>query len=1289
MKNRFIHLIISVTMVASTLAVIQSSVLPETATAQTAVDGPADTDAEFLVCGRVFSDPHAFWPSPAQTPGKSPFAKGSAACAQHDFLAHGDMVSGMEYLESLYPDFVDFQKLEEDYGDGRDCATTTDADAMCSAGLPQLGADGVTRSRSDLYMVRLTDERVTADKKLFTFPLSIHGIEAAGREAGVRAAEDLAVWGYCEAVAAGNLADNGLTDCALEGAIPHPLMETLVSSVTAGQALAQSEIYLVFANPDGWRRGDPENGVRSFQRYNGNGVDMNRDWPTEGFTFRPYTPWSEPETRSFGEAMQSISDTWDGGIDLHGQNIDRAFSFTLMGASQRDFAKNQRILQTVKGAYEDAENRLAWSSLIKPNDASGDDPRMYGVQWGTVWDTIDYTVTGSLGDWIDSPIGLGADGIDNEMSFSHLYNCGTGTCYLADNEQLHVDGNKSLIYAMVNFTLLPEDDHFEVPGDKVGYVLDDTVLSSAGAPPPPDYTGFPQQPGTNGIQLDVNNNWTYGFDVLGPNDGYYNGGIVGTATMTNLGGVSGSSLNSLVIEQYRGGESDPDPLSTSCGSEDDWQTVNEYFNQSVVYAQGGQAVHANSPLPGPWRICLTGDEVNLATSPVASLDVDFTPEAAWADPGQVAYDDVTNMNFFAELAPFMDPGQLEAIDPDDVLTGSIDLSEYRSIVIADDPFPGYSEPAGTGPAQPGEFYDGPPLAPNSGAGVGTGTVGCAYSPGLQDVLPPSCVNDFEFDVDPAFNNQQIEIDLDTLNEGVNDWDLYLERQSRITGEWFPVASSTTATGDERITLLTPPVGHYRARVVNWSAADPSSARTLEISFSNVYAGPPIPPSARTNAERDAWAVAFRDYVEGGGNLVLTDGAVRNLTYMDLTPRSILNNFTAYAGFIGFTADGTSDTYGDPLAQNVNQPGAAEGPQHRHQTYEPVPIGLSIQDADGNDFNASPIWAFDQIEWEALGGRTVGITTADQVTLGELAVGNGVVRIIGPLLPMPSQQYYHPYGLADYALTYTGYQVLNNALQWDGMSGLAPTAVDDVFETNDTTEIEMPVLDNDADPEGETLTITGFTQPAEGEVTDNLDGTLNYHPEHGAVGTFTFEYTIADPEGLTDTATVTLNVEDHHELDPARNVALPCEAISTPGAVPRAAFNMVHLANVCGLVGTDVEFQSRTAADGTVHDYAFVGTMGYGFRIYDITNPAAPTVAGGFQDAGWQNDVQVRGNVVISTFDGVAGEDSTTSTCLDAIPNSGGQGVDIFRINFNPVTATFTTANPTCVANPPGGAHNAT
>jgi hypothetical protein len=167
-------------------------------------------------------------------------------------------------------------------------------------------------------------------------------------------------------------------------------------------------------------------------------------------------------------------------------------------------------------------------------------------------------------------------------------------------------------------------------------------------------------------------------------------------------------------------------------------------------------------------------------------------------------------------------------------------------------------------------------------------------------------------------------------------------------------------------------------------------------------------------------------------------------------------------------------------------------------------------------------------------------------------------------------------------------------------------------------------------------------------------------------------------------------------DPARNVPLGCDFVKSPlGAVPRSSRNLVHLANRCEIVGTDIEFQSRKDAFGRMHDYAFVGTMGAGFQIFDVTNPSNPQDAGGYIDSGWQNDVQVRGNVAVASFDGVTGEDSTASSCLKTTPPAGGytansgQGVDIYRLNFDAVTARFGVELITCVANPPGGAHNAT
>lgn len=184
--------------------------------------------------------------------------------------------------------------------------------------------------------------------------------------------------------------------------------------------------------------------------------------------------------------------------------------------------------------------------------------------------------------------------------------------------------------------------------------------------------------------------------------------------------------------------------------------------------------------------------------------------------------------------------------------------------------------------------------------------------------------------------------------------------------------------------------------------------------------------------------------------------------------------------------------------------------------------------------------------------------------------------------------------------------------------------------------------------------------------------------------------------LAVTAATRVAAQEHDETDPFRSVPLACELLSTTQP-PRTARNIEHVANVCGIVGTDVEFQSRADEAGDIHDYAFVGTMGFGFRIFDITDPENPTSAGAYiATTGWQNDIQVRGDIVVSTFDGVSGEPSALSPCLlqkdlndDFLPNNSQQGVDIFKLNFDPLTALFDVDLIDCVPTPPGGAHNAT
>lgn len=107
---------------------------------------------------------------------------------------------------------------------------------------------------------------------------------------------------------------------------------------------------------------------------------------------------------------------------------------------------------------------------------------------------------------------------------------------------------------------------------------------------------------------------------------------------------------------------------------------------------------------------------------------------------------------------------------------------------------------------------------------------------------------------------------------------------------------------------------------------------------------------------------------------------------------------------------------------------------------------------------------------------------------------------------------------------------------------SPDAVADIASTSEGVPTRITVLSNDIDPNiGDILTITDYTQTANGAVTLNADGTFTYTPKGGFRGTDTFTYTISDDAspwhshglaslltGHDSTATVTITVNTSNQ-----------------------------------------------------------------------------------------------------------------------------------------------------------------
>ena len=84
----------------------------------------------------------------------------------------------------------------------------------------------------------------------------------------------------------------------------------------------------------------------------------------------------------------------------------------------------------------------------------------------------------------------------------------------------------------------------------------------------------------------------------------------------------------------------------------------------------------------------------------------------------------------------------------------------------------------------------------------------------------------------------------------------------------------------------------------------------------------------------------------------------------------------------------------------------------------------------------------------------------------------------------------------------------------------PVANDDMYTVYSFSPVLMRVLDNDFDPDGDTLSIVSFTQPLFGQVVLNADGSFTFTLTQRTLMT-TFFYTVSDGRGGTATAKVTV------------------------------------------------------------------------------------------------------------------------------------------------------------------------
>jgi subtilisin family serine protease len=114
------------------------------------------------------------------------------------------------------------------------------------------------------------------------------------------------------------------------------------------------------------------------------------------------------------------------------------------------------------------------------------------------------------------------------------------------------------------------------------------------------------------------------------------------------------------------------------------------------------------------------------------------------------------------------------------------------------------------------------------------------------------------------------------------------------------------------------------------------------------------------------------------------------------------------------------------------------------------------------------------------------------------------------------------------------------------SNAPPDAVNDTATVSEDGSVDISVLANDTDPDGNALTVTAVGAASHGTTSLNANGTVHYVPAANYNGPDSFGYTIQDTAAASDSATVSVTVTAVNDPPTAVN-----DAVSTNEDTPTA------------------------------------------------------------------------------------------------------------------------------------------
>ena len=195
------------------------------------------------------------------------------------------------------------------------------------------------------------------------------------------------------------------------------------------------------------------------------GTDLNRQMPSIGRINPNRNPLQESEMRYGTQFMHEVADLGqDGkmayGADIHGEMNSQAYMDIMYPAGQFDSVDHRRLMAIAERTKSVIDATLYDGIVEEIENASGGNDSEYAkviplkpAHWATVWDTLGYTDTGFIGDYMATD--LGVTGMDYEIMFNHTVPEKTWNVYLQEN---HINASRGIIKTAMAYALYQEKE---------------------------------------------------------------------------------------------------------------------------------------------------------------------------------------------------------------------------------------------------------------------------------------------------------------------------------------------------------------------------------------------------------------------------------------------------------------------------------------------------------------------------------------------------------------------------------------------------------------------------------------------------------------------------------------------------------------------------------------------------------------------------------------------------------------------------------------------------------------